>query len=119
MSLAQPRGYENGHLSEGKLVYFIRGYIVVLPLRKTCYFDDELPAVSALSRSDLKMAERPRAKLTGKVGIHKSIDLKPERQDNISLILFNYTVCDCPLKTTSALLGQCVICTETLVVKPS
>lgn len=32
-------------------------------------FDDELPAVSALSRSDLKMAERPKAKLRCKVGV--------------------------------------------------
>lgn len=32
-------------------------------------FDDELPAVSALSRSDLKMAERPNAKLRCKVGV--------------------------------------------------
>lgn len=40
--------------------------IFVLALSETCYFDDELPAVSALSRSNLKMAERPRAKLSGK-----------------------------------------------------
>lgn len=32
-------------------------------------FDDELPAVSALSRSNLKMAERPQAKPRCKVGV--------------------------------------------------
>lgn len=37
--------------------------------KRLVIFDDELPAVSALSRSDLKMAERPKAKLKCNVGV--------------------------------------------------
>lgn len=37
--------------------------------KRLVIFDDELPAVSALSRSDLKMAERPNAKLRCNVGV--------------------------------------------------
>lgn len=88
-------------------------------LERLVIFDDELPAVSALSRSDLKMAERPKAKLSAKVGTHKNIDWWIERLKNPSMILFNCVECDCCFKTSSALLGQSLISIETLVVKPS
>lgn len=58
------RGYENHHLPEGKFVGFTRACFVVWHLERLVIFDDELPAVSALYRPDLKMAERPKAKLS-------------------------------------------------------
>lgn len=57
------RGYENHHLSAGQFFVSTRACTVVWHLERLVIFDDELPAVSALHRPDLKMAERPRAKL--------------------------------------------------------
>lgn len=62
----QEAGYENRLLSNGELLVTVNVCNLVLALSETCYFDDELPAVSELSRSNLKMAERPKAKLSGK-----------------------------------------------------
>lgn len=54
-------------------------------LERLVICDDEPPAVSALSRSDLKMAERPKAKLSGKVGIHGSVAVETEREGNTAV----------------------------------
>lgn len=59
------------------------------------------------------------AKLRCKVGIRKSIDLKTERQDNLTAILIHYIEHVGHIQTTSAYTDRCGICTETFVVTPS
>lgn len=50
-------------------MFYTRVVFVFGHFERLVIFDDELAAVSALSRSDLKMAERPQAKLRCKVRV--------------------------------------------------